>query len=105
MAKVLTKPCRCVVCEKQMNVGDEFRWDETTVTIYSGGSGRAFSKDVFRPRHAHDCFSDILDNEKREEAAKKLRLFRHALRATCSDMAEAVALYIKGRDEIKAAAQ
>jgi len=104
--KILSKPCRCAVCERPMNVGDEFRWDETDVTVYSGGSGRSFNKAVFRPRHTHNCHAELLADKERKNRADKLRHLRQTLRSLY-DIEMAISVYRKTRPEYfkKAAAQ
>jgi len=89
-----------------MSVGDEFRWDETDATVYSGGSGRSFNKAVFRPRHAHNCYAEVLDNKARKDRADNLRHLRQTLRSLY-DIQEAITIYRKARPEYfkKTAAQ
>jgi len=104
--KILTKPCRCAVCQRPMSVGDEFRWDETDVTVYSGGSGRSFNKTVFQPRHTHNCYAKVLADKARKDRADKLRHLRQTLRSLF-DIEVAISVYRKTRPEYlkKAAAR
>lgn len=57
--KTLDKDCRCAACGETMNAGEAFTWHKSKKSVPTfargAGSGMLTTREVFRPRHVHDC--------------------------------------------------